>query len=351
MYTGYYQPFLLLLSSLVVISQIQGQDSNIHHDDKEKRLDPGWSYNLPGTGPDNWSELFPKCSGPDKKRQSPINIDKRSTEYLDDLPDINIISGAVEDQQMTLVNNGHTAKVNVEGSVFIEGGALGVVYKIVQLHFHWGNDSKGGSEHTIDGHKYPLEMHMVSYDTERFTSLGDAVGGYNSLAVLGTLFEVDDEDNEQFDTIINHLSEVIHPSETKVHISWLDLRSLLPLTTAKYYRYAGSLTTPACAESVQWTVFEEKQRISASQLEKFRQLHEAEHNGKMVILENNFRPTQAVENRPIHSSFIQSPDDEDDGGSDAEPDNGGINTAPHLNISFTLVTSLVGLTIARHIKL
>ena len=33
-------------------------------------------------------------------------------------------------------------------------------------------------------------MHMVSYDSERYTGAQEAMTGYNSIAVLGTLFEV-----------------------------------------------------------------------------------------------------------------------------------------------------------------
>ena len=36
--------------------------------------------------------------------------------------------------------------------------------------------------------------------------------------------------------------------------------------TNEYYRYQGSLTTPPCSEAVVWTVFENKNTISSSQV-------------------------------------------------------------------------------------
>ena len=30
-------------------------------------------------------------------------------------------------------------------------------YNLLQLHFHWGNTSQQGSEHTVDGREYFLE--------------------------------------------------------------------------------------------------------------------------------------------------------------------------------------------------
>ena len=44
------------------------------------------------------------------------------------------------------------------------------------------------------------------------------------------------------------------------------LNSLLPANTADYYQYNGSLTTPSCYQSVNWTVFKEPINISQSQV-------------------------------------------------------------------------------------
>ena len=38
------------------------------------------------------------------------------------------------------------------------GGSLPDYYSFDQLHFHWGETYDEGSEHTIDGHQYPLEV-------------------------------------------------------------------------------------------------------------------------------------------------------------------------------------------------
>ena len=41
----------------------------------------------------------------------------------------------------------------------ITGGSLGNnVYNLLQFHFHWGGDDKVGSEHTVDGERFPLEV-------------------------------------------------------------------------------------------------------------------------------------------------------------------------------------------------
>lgn len=40
----------------------------------------------------------------------------------------------------------------------ISGGGLSNSYKAVQFHLHWGNNGGPGSEHTIDGEQYPMEV-------------------------------------------------------------------------------------------------------------------------------------------------------------------------------------------------
>lgn len=45
--------------------------------------------------------------------------------------------------------------------LFISGGGLPVEYPLVQFHFHWGYDSDEGSEHTLDGRQYPLEVFLI----------------------------------------------------------------------------------------------------------------------------------------------------------------------------------------------
>lgn len=53
----------------------------------------------------------------------------------------------------------------------------GVRYTGVQFHFH------AGSEHTVDGERYDLEMHTVHV-------ADDAAGGFGN-AALGIIFSVD----------------------------------------------------------------------------------------------------------------------------------------------------------------
>lgn len=49
-------------------------------------------------------------------------------------------------------------QVGVPHLSIISGGGLPNSYKAVQFHLHWGNNGGPGSEHTIDGEQYPMEV-------------------------------------------------------------------------------------------------------------------------------------------------------------------------------------------------
>ena len=52
-----------------------------------------------------------------------------------------------------------SAQVDLEDKQsWISGGGLKGTYIATQFHFHWGSSSDKGSEHTIDGKQYPLEV-------------------------------------------------------------------------------------------------------------------------------------------------------------------------------------------------
>ena len=64
-------------------------------------------------------------------------------------------------------------------------------YKFAQLHLHWGDDFRGGSEHTINGRRYFGEVHIVHYEDE-YDNLGEALEDAkgDGVAVLGYFIDV-----------------------------------------------------------------------------------------------------------------------------------------------------------------
>lgn len=83
------------------------------------------------------------------------------------------------------------------------------------------------------------------------------------------LVKVSSEDNAAVQPIVQVLDKIVHEETDTTLDSNLNLKDLLPSSTATFYRYSGSLTTPGCQEIVVWTVFEKPITISERQVRTF----------------------------------------------------------------------------------
>lgn len=52
----------------------------------------------------------------------------------------------------------------MDNEVEVSGGGLNGKYSAVQFHFHWGDqEHHPGSEHTVDGHRYQMEVNNSDF--------------------------------------------------------------------------------------------------------------------------------------------------------------------------------------------
>uniref|UniRef100_A0A8C6XQN5 Carbonic anhydrase n=1 Tax=Naja naja TaxID=35670 RepID=A0A8C6XQN5_NAJNA len=207
-----------------------------------------------------WATLYSECG---KDKQSPVNILTRQVTYNESLKAFNFINYNIKPGKWTMENNGHTVIVKLDQSEKVELGGLNGRYKAVQFHFHWGSEvekmQSPGSEHSIDGERYPMELHVV-HIKEEFGNTESAIKG-KGVAVLGFFIKAG-KTNPNYEPLISNL-ENIGAKEGKVNITALRLESLIPdkKDLTSFYRYTGSLTTPGCNEEVVWTLFENLGRV------------------------------------------------------------------------------------------
>ena len=208
--------------------------------------DAHWSYEG-ATGPDKWGSLDAAnsmCST--GTQQSPLDI---GDTIKAELSPLKIEWGKRPD---TIVNNGHTIQLN-----FAEGDTLvvrGRSYRLVQFHFHHP------SEHLIGGRRFAMEVHFVH------AAAATAAGG---LAVLGVLMTTG-KSNAVFNTITSTMPATEGPP-VKADPA-IDPNGLLPAGRS-HYRYAGSLTTPPCSETVDWLVLADAIEVAAADVERFAKLY------------------------------------------------------------------------------
>lgn len=216
-----------------------------------------WSYHQ-ANKPEFWGLCYGDC---DANAQSPIDITGATADNS-----LNALNMTYEESPIKLINNGHAIEFEYEAGSTIE--VNGTTYELKQFHFH------GQSEHTINGKRYPLEMHLV-HKSE--------AGDY---AVVGVLFETGSE-SAFLANFADHLPAI--KDEKYEAGDSLNAIDLIP-ANAGYYNYSGSLTTPPCSETVNWFVLKTPLQASAAQLQKFTD-----------ILKDNYRPIQDLNGRTIRS--------------------------------------------------
>ncbi|XP_028450466.1 carbonic anhydrase 4-like [Perca flavescens] len=244
--------------------------------------------------PDKWGETYSDCVG---KSQSPINIVTRKTLKDERLTPF-IFTNYREVFSDTITNIGYSIKVGIPTFSTISGGGLPTTYNALQFHMHWGNSEGPGSEHTINGERYPMELHIIHVKKD-YDDLETALSDPEGVAVLGFLFETSNTANERYDPLISALPSIT-AIDSEAPLESISLAQLIPheKNLTSFYRYKGSLTTPGCNEAVIWTVFKNTIPLSMDQLTAFSQVT-IEDETPMV---GNFRPVQPLNGRKVFQS-------------------------------------------------
>lgn len=245
---------------------------------KGESLDPSsknWSYSGE-TSPEYWEEIERNsdCGG---KFQSPINIIDVETTEGELSHDIVRTEYQVVSHIESITNNGHSIQYNfdADSNYLVLNNAI---YRLKQFHFH------SPSEHTINGIRYPLEIHMVHYSEED-----------SAYAVFAVLVHQGRSD-PAFTFIEKFLP--IQKGETKAIDAHYNFDETYPeLVTGDsldIYTYKGSLTTPPCTERVLWMVMKEPTNASPEQIELLQQL----------MPTNNYRETQPLNGRQVYKERL-----------------------------------------------
>uniref|UniRef100_A0A8C2RMI0 Carbonic anhydrase n=1 Tax=Capra hircus TaxID=9925 RepID=A0A8C2RMI0_CAPHI len=181
-------------------------------------------------------------SMPGGTRQSPINIRWRDSVYDPQLKPLGVFYKA--EACLYVWNTGYLFQVEFDDSTEgsgISGGPLENHYRLKQFHFHWGAVNEWGSEHTVDDHVYPAELHLVHWNAVKYQNYTDAVTGADGLAVVGVFLK-----------------------DARAALGPFQPSCLLP-ACRDYWTYPGSLTTPPLSESVTWIIHKKPIEVAQDQ--------------------------------------------------------------------------------------
>ncbi|ESO10834.1 hypothetical protein HELRODRAFT_72210, partial [Helobdella robusta] len=234
------------------------------------------------SGPDTWWVHYPSASG---SMQSPVDI-------------------ITEETWQASRENSNFEPLEIDYSSM--GGGSNVTggpyrhynFLLEQIHMHWGESDKNGSEHYVNGKGYSAELHFVHWNEDLYSSYEEAARNDDGILVLAVFVQF----------IQKHKNTKTHTDKhTQTHTN------SQPEDTSKFWTYQGSLTTPPCYESVTWVIFENCIYTSSAVLKKYRELKyyaenetrpDDEFDGQ---LKTNNRPVQPIgvrKVRQINSQLI-----------------------------------------------
>ncbi|XP_076124401.1 receptor-type tyrosine-protein phosphatase gamma [Alosa pseudoharengus] len=267
--------------------------------------EPYWAYSG-SHGPGRWALSYPECA---EENQSPVDISDKDVRVSNECQELTLEGfGIPSSNKTSMKNTGKTVSILLRNDYFVRGAGLPGRFKAERMEFHWGHSNgSAGSEHSINGRKFPVEMQIYLYNPDDFDSLSAAIQEKRIIAAMSVFLQVGKEDNVAVEPIIAGLKRVVH-HEKETFLGPFTLRDLLPSSLGSYYRYTGSLTTPPCSRVVEWIVFSRPVFLSHQQLEAFYSIFTTEqqdHVKSVEYLRNNHRPTQALDSRQVFKSAVK----------------------------------------------
>ncbi|XP_008227274.1 PREDICTED: alpha carbonic anhydrase 7-like [Prunus mume] len=225
-----------------------------------------------GKGPKQWGEMKKEWAAcKNGVMQSPIDLSSQRVKLI---PNLGKLNTTYKPCNATVKNRGHDISMEWMGNA----GSIqinGTEYLLKQCHWH------SPSEHSINGRRNAMELHMVHLSLDPNVT--------NKIAVVGVLYKIG-RANSFLSKLTRDVKSMTDQKE-KRNMGMIDPRKI-KIGGKNYYRYMGSLTVPPCTEGVIWTIDKKIRTVSRDQVKLFRF---AVHD----YAEMNARPVQPLNLREI----------------------------------------------------
>ncbi|XP_009330384.1 PREDICTED: carbonic anhydrase-related protein [Pygoscelis adeliae] len=253
-----------------------------------------------------WGLIFPDANG---EYQSPINLNSREAKYDPSLLEVRLSPNYVVCRDCEVINDGHSIQIALKSKSVLIGGPLprGHEFELHDVRFHWGRENQRGSEHTVNFKAFPMELHLMHWNSTLYSSIDEAVGKKHGIAIIALFVQIGKE-HVGLKAVTEILQDIQYKGKSKT-IPCFNPNSLLPDPLLRdYWVYEGSLTIPPCSEGVTWILFRYPLTVSQVQIEEFRRLRTHVKGAELLegcdgILGDNFRPTQPLSDRVIRAAF------------------------------------------------
>uniref|UniRef100_A0A991EL01 Protein tyrosine phosphatase receptor type G n=1 Tax=Mus musculus TaxID=10090 RepID=A0A991EL01_MOUSE len=224
--------FPALTEGYVGTLQESRQDSSVQIRRRKASGDPYWAYSG-AYGPEHWVTSSVSCGG---SHQSPIDILDHHARVGDEYQELQLDGFDNESSNKTwMKNTGKTVAILLKDDYFVSGAGLPGRFKAEKVEFHWGHSNgSAGSEHSVNGRRFPVEMQIFFYNPDDFDSFQTAISENRIIGAMAIFFQVSPRDNSALDPIIHGLKGVVH-HEKETFLDPFILRDLLPASLGSYY--------------------------------------------------------------------------------------------------------------------
>jgi len=257
---------------------------------------PTWDYSTA----DSWPLTWPDCG---RKYQEPQDIPYETTDAC--LQPLTWHNLDWPQNNVRFVNTYRSLYIYLDLSypILVSGGPLAAQtwYYAGRLAIKFGNNDTSGSERTIRGRSFPVEV-KLDLSVERDAVLGNYVNS-ESRVVISWFVEVAPTENPAWNQLLATLPQIAEGgSETTG--SFGTLASLLPHYEDwehSYFTYPGSWTVPPCYPEVTRILYPVPIPLSSAQIAAFRVM--ADENGVSLGKGKVRRPMPPTDNRVFLRSF------------------------------------------------
>uniref|UniRef100_A0A3B4YDX5 Carbonic anhydrase n=1 Tax=Seriola lalandi dorsalis TaxID=1841481 RepID=A0A3B4YDX5_SERLL len=254
-----------------------------------------------------WGLHFPAANG---EYQSPINLNSREAQYDPSLLDVGLSPNYVVCRDCEVINDGHTVRIILKSKSVVTGGPLPSdhEYELHEVRFHWGKENQRGSEHTVNFKAFPMELHLIHWNSTLFNTLEDALAKKNGVLIIALFVQIGKE-HLGLKAITEVLQDLQYKRRKRKYVPLNEMFNVpLDPLLRDYWVYEGSLTTPPCSENVTWILYRYPLTISQLQIEEFRRLRSHVKGAELLegndgLLGDNFRPTQPLSDRTVRAAF------------------------------------------------
>ncbi|KAI3696730.1 hypothetical protein L6452_29239 [Arctium lappa] len=227
-------------------------------------------------GPVHWGKLHKEWSVCNNgKMQSPIDLSDSRVEIIHKSKKL---SRNYKPCTAIIINRGHDIAVHWEGNA----GSIdinGTSYSLQQAHWH------SPSEHTINGKRHSLELHMV-HKTTKPTSK-------HKIAVIAVLYKIG-KPNRFLSKLVPNITSLVKQENEHRHPGVIDPREI-HMSCRRYYNYIGSLTVPPCTQNVIWTISKKVRSVSLDQVKLLRKaVHDHAQKNSRPLQRDHLRDIQLI---------------------------------------------------------